>query len=205
MPKRLRVPAALLLLVILVVTAVPAGAQILDPGPDVIGLYADPVGNYPGICQTITQTTLYLMITHPSDASGLTSFECTFQWPSNLVLMGLSFFDAINVSPSPSLSLGYPTPRPVAGSAYTLGTVSALLLNATPGAARLVPQVPSGYFATYGTVGSSAPIAVRPPDWGGGLPGPDTSVILWVNHPEWCRYTVPTEIDAWAAVKALYR
>lgn len=190
---------------LLIAGAAPAFCQILDSDPDVVGLYVDPIGNRPGICEVFAPTVVYLMITHPSDTSGLTSFQCGLELPANLVLLGASFFDAINLGISPQLLLGYPSPRPVSGEAYTLGTLTAMTTDGTPSAIRLIPPVWPAPLATYGTVDGSGSIGVHAPDWGNGMPGPDMTVILWLNQPDWCRYAVPVEVDTWGTVKALHR
>jgi hypothetical protein len=192
-------------MLLLVAGAAPALCQILDSDPDVVGLYVDPIGNLPGICEVFAPTTVYLMITHPSDTSGLTSFQCGLGLPSNVALLGISFYDAVNLGVSPQIVLGYPTPRPVSGEAYTLGTLTVMTTNGTPSTVRLLPPAWPGPLATYGTVDGAGPIGVHPPDWSNGMPGIDASTILWLNHPEWCLRTVPAENNAWGAVKALYR
>lgn len=189
--------------------AVPAPAQIIDTEPDVIGFFLDPVGNVPGACVPFQTYTAYLMITRPSDASGLTSYQCSFTIPP--VVQSLGFQPAggiIIMDYFPVLDVFYSTPLPWANDVYILGTWNFFLGPGTDWV-LLADHFPSEWYAAaYRTVASGETrIGVHPADWGNGMPmGPPLSdVVFWLNEPGMCGYVVDDETVSWGGVKGLYR
>lgn len=188
----------------------PAIGQILDTRPDVIAFYADPVGNRAGVCTLFTPQLLYLMVTHPSDASGLTGYGCTFNLPPGLVSGGFSAGSGIIVeSIFPDLDVRLPAPQLPAGDAYLLGTWTVMVTSPTLDIVSLADHFPGlPAEAAYTTAGSGTTlIPVTPPDWGNGMPmgDPWRHAVLWLNEPLWCGYVTAPEATAWGAVKALFR
>ena len=193
-----------------IVAAGPAPAQILDTEPDVIGFFADPVGNVPGVCQLWTPLSVYLMITRPSDASGLTAYGCSFAVPPVVLSLGFSPAGGIIIeSTFPILDVGYTTPLPAQGDTYILGTWSLMVTGTDFDFVMLADHFPGeGAMAAYTAVDSGpAWIPVHPADWGNGMPmgSPYADAVLWVNEPGFCGYIVGDEQTTWGGLKSLFR
>jgi len=185
--------------------AVPALGQILDTEPNKLCFYADPVGNVPGVCSYLQAETVYLMITRPSDPSGLTTFSCAFDLPANIVSLGFQPAGGIIITNTfPELAYGYVTPLPATGETYILGTWSLLAIDMAMSEV-LLRILPPGdqYFACYATAGNPQ-IPLWTPDWGNGMPGMP-EVALWVNWDNFCDYIVDGETTSFGAVKSLFR
>jgi len=187
-----------------------AQGQIMDTEPDVIGFFADPVGNYPGVCEQNVPRLVYLMITHPSDTSGLLSYQCSFTIPDVVTSLGFqSAGTIISEDIFPVLDIEFTAPVPATGETYILGTWNIFLAEPGQGAVLLADHFPYEYYAAaYRTVASGdVRIPVHTPDWSNGMPtapGEDQEV-LWINHPEYCRYVVGDRAMSWGGVKGLYR
>lgn len=188
----------------------PAGAQILDTEPDVIGFFAAAVGNVPGVCQPWTPLPVYLMITRPSDASGLTAYGCSFAVPP--VVLSLGFVPAGGIiieSIFPVLDVGYATPLPSQGDTYILGTWNLMVTGTESDVVLLADHFPGEAFnAAYTAVASGSElIPVHPADWGNGMPvgSPYADAVLWVNEPGFCGYIVGDERTTWGGLKSLFR
>jgi len=193
-----------------VAAATPAISQILDSQPDVIAFYADPVGNRAGVCTYFMPQTLYLMITHPSDDTGLTGYGCSFALTPGVLSLGFSPGDGIIIQDTfPILDIALPTPRPTVGDTYTLGSWTMILTSTTPDIVTLIDHFPGlPAEAAYMTVGGGqALIPVSPPDWGNGMPMGDPwwHAVLWLNVPQWCGVVTAPEGTSWGSVKALFR
>ncbi len=196
-------------LIFAAMSAVPAQAQIIDTEPDVIGFFLDPVGNVPGACVPLQTYTAYLMITRPSDPSGLTGYQCSFTIPPVVLSLGFQpAGDIIIMTSFPWLNVFYSTPLPWVNEAYILGTWNFLLGPGTDWV-LLADHFPAEWYsAAYLTVASGETrIPVHPADWGNGMPvGPPLSeVVFWLNEPGMCRYIVDAETSSWGGVKSLYR
>jgi hypothetical protein len=157
-----------------------------------------------------TPQTLYLMVTHPSDDTGLTGYSCSFALPQGALSLGFSVGDGIiTESIFPVLDISLPTPRPPVGDTYTLGTWTMMVTSTAPDIVTLVDHFPGlPAEAAYAAVGSGQTlIPVTPPDWGNGMPldDPWRRAVLWLNEPLWCGYVTAPEGTNWGTVKALFR
>lgn len=205
----MRTPSIVGRLLLALALAAPAAAQILDSNPDVIAFYADPVGNRAGVCTLFTPQTLYLMVTHPSDATGLTAYGCSFALPPGLISLNFQVGDGI--IPEfifPDVDVALSTPRPPVGDTYTLGTWTVMVTSPALDIVTMVDHFPGlGLEAGYRTVASTDWISVRPPDWGNGMPISDPwwHAVLWLNEPTWCGIVTPAETSSWGAVKTTFR
>ncbi len=194
-----------LVLVISALVANPARSQILDSDPDKLCFYADPIGNVPGICSYFQPETVYLMITRPSDPSGLIGFSCAFDLPADVVTLG--FVPAGGVIPTnffPELSYVYASPLPATGDTYIVGTANFMIIG--PGMSEVLLRILSPgdqYFASYATAGNPQ-IPLWTPDWGNGMPGVP-EVALWINWVNYCDYVVENEALSFGTVKSLFR
>ncbi|MBK7047950.1 MAG: hypothetical protein IPH48_15900 [bacterium] len=200
--------AALALLLALTV-ALPASAQFLDSRPDVICFYTDQTATRAGLCTVFTAQSLYLMITNPSDDSGLTSYGCSFIVPMSLFNVGFDTGGGLIIGGNfPNLDVGYATPRPAVNDAYLLATWTVMASSPAMDIVQLGDHYPTElYRAVYTTVDSTDPIAVTPPDWGNGMPmlDPWRQAVLWLNEPVWCGLVTPAESSSWGAIKATFR
>lgn len=189
--------------------AVQAPAQIIDTEPDVIGFFLDPIGNVPGACNPFLAYDAYLMITRPSDTSGLTAYQCSFTIPPVVQPLGFQPAGGIIITDYfPVLDVFYSTPLPWANDVYILGTWRFFLATGTDWV-LLADHFPAEWYqAAYRTVASGETrIPVHPADWGNGMPiGPPLSdVVFWLNEPGFCGYVVDEEKESWGGVKGLYR
>ncbi|MBU2500468.1 hypothetical protein KJ682_03970 [bacterium] len=205
MKSMILMAAALILAALL---SVPAQAQIIDTRSDVIGFFLDPVGNVPGACVPYQNYSAYLMITRPSDDSGLTAYQCTFIIPPVVQSLGYQPAGGIIIQDTfPRLDIFYSTPLPWANEVYILGNWNFFLLTHESDWVLLADHFTSEWYsAAYRTVASAgARIPVSPPDWANGMiSGPPlTEVVFWLN--EACGYVVDDETVSWGGVKGLFR
>jgi hypothetical protein len=181
----------------------------MDSEPDVIGFYVDPAGNVPGVCQPFTAHTVHLLITRPSDASGLSGYHCTFTLPANVMSLnytpagGIIIIDVI----FPELDIFYPTPQPALGDVYNLGIWQLMVLDAAASAVLLADHFPGQTYEAAYLSPADELIAVHTPDWGD-PPGPcqpPAGTVLAVNDPDCCGVVLDAESVSWGRVKSMYR
>ncbi|MFH1842268.1 MAG: hypothetical protein ABIF77_03605 [bacterium] len=181
-------------------------AQI-SPDPDRIGMYFDTGG-----IQTCADfyggpVTLYLTITYPTIAAGVSGWECHVDYtiPSGCFEQGWTLMgSAINVSTAPDfvVGLGFPIPY---SSALVVATYSLLVFcpdcivwDVRAADVSTIPGMPA--YAAGDDPGNIVPL----------FPLCEELVEAALNCPEYCGIydvcgPVPNAPSTWGGLKALYR
>ena len=189
--------------------ALPASAQIMDTTPNVIGFFVDPVGNVPGVCLPFTAHTVYLMITRPSDQSGLTAYQCSFEVPPIIISLGFMPTGGIIILDTfPILDVAYATPISPQGNTYILGVWNLLFTGTETDHVMLIDHFPGESFAAaYMAASGPDLIPIRAPAWGHPMDicRPPGNTVLVINDFACCDYVIDTERTAWGELKSLFR
>jgi len=193
---------------LILLAASTATAQV-DPDPDLIGMYFDTEGNH--VCMDFIggPVTVYLTITSPTVAAGVSGWECHVDYtiPEDYYEMEWDLMgDAINVSTPPDFVVGLGSPLPYQ-SAIVLATHGILVF----GPACMVWDVRAADVATI----PGMPAYAAGDDPGNIIP----LTPLCENYPEaalncpefcneyfeLCTFVVNEESVTWGELKSLYK
>jgi len=174
---------------------------VVDPDPDMIGLYFDELADQPCVegLAPYVPTFLYVIVTNPTiDAIG--GFECEITWDGAALVTGVTFpTDFVNVGNNTNIIVGYSTPIPTT-TATIVARVDFLYTDTAGGPTGLYmgPSNPSSNEFGYPTVLDGA---LNEIPWG-------TSTVIgeynaMVNGN--CEGVVANEDASWGSVKSLYR